>query len=55
MTGPYLDNMGRDMLRGGGKMVVSSGGGRTNGKPSILVGPSLKMVSKKFPYIMRLI
>lgn len=31
VTGPYLDNMGRDMLRGGGKMVVSSGGGRTNG------------------------
>jgi arabinan endo-1,5-alpha-L-arabinosidase len=31
ITGPYLDNMGRDMLRGGGKMVVSSGGGRVNG------------------------
>lgn len=31
VTGPYVDNMGRDMLRGGGKMVVSSGGGRTNG------------------------
>lgn len=31
VTGPYLDNMGRDMLRGGGKMVVSSGGGRVNG------------------------
>ncbi|MGE5942824.1 MAG: family 43 glycosylhydrolase [Flavobacteriales bacterium] len=31
VTGPYLDNMGRDMLKGGGKMVVSSGGGRMNG------------------------
>ncbi|OYX25483.1 MAG: glycoside hydrolase [Flavobacteriales bacterium 32-35-8] len=31
VTGPYLDNMGRDMLRGGGKMVISSGGGRVNG------------------------
>lgn len=31
VTGPYVDNMGRDMLRGGGKMVISSGGGRTNG------------------------
>ncbi|WP_100611775.1 family 43 glycosylhydrolase [Confluentibacter lentus] len=31
ITGPYLDNMGRDMLRGGGKMVISSGGGRVNG------------------------
>jgi len=31
VTGPYLDNMGRDMLKGGGKMVVSSGGGRVNG------------------------
>lgn len=31
ITGPYVDNMGRDMLRGGAKMVVSSGGGRTNG------------------------
>ncbi|HOT17224.1 MAG TPA: family 43 glycosylhydrolase [Bacteroidales bacterium] len=26
VTGPYLDNMGRDMLRGGGKMVLSAGG-----------------------------
>jgi len=25
VTGPYLDNMGRDMLKGGGKMVVSTG------------------------------
>jgi len=25
VTGPYLDNMGRDMLKGGGKMVVSAG------------------------------
>ena len=24
-TGPYLDNMGRDMLKGGGKMVLSAG------------------------------
>ncbi|WP_132055948.1 family 43 glycosylhydrolase [Pseudocnuella soli] len=24
ITGPYLDNMGRDMLRGGGKMVVAA-------------------------------
>ncbi len=31
VTGPYVDNMGRDMLRGGAKMVISSGGGRTNG------------------------
>jgi arabinan endo-1,5-alpha-L-arabinosidase len=33
VTGPYLDNMGRDMLKGGGKMVVSSSttGGRVNG------------------------
>lgn len=31
VTGPYLDNMGRDMLKGGAKMVISSGGGRTNG------------------------
>ena len=31
VTGPYLDNMGRDMLKGGGKMVISSGGGRVNG------------------------
>ena len=26
VTGPYLDNMGRDMLKGGGKMVVAAGG-----------------------------
>jgi arabinan endo-1,5-alpha-L-arabinosidase len=26
VTGPYLDNMGRDMLRGGGKMVAASDG-----------------------------
>jgi len=25
ITGPYLDNMGRDMLQGGGKMVLSAG------------------------------
>lgn len=31
VTGPYLDNMGRDMLKGGGKMVMGSGGGRVNG------------------------
>jgi len=30
VTGPYLDNMGRDMLKGGGKMVLSAGG-RVNG------------------------
>lgn len=30
VTGPYLDNMGRDMLKGGGKMVLGAGG-RTNG------------------------
>lgn len=24
VTGPYLDNLGRDMLKGGGKMVISS-------------------------------
>jgi len=26
VTGPYLDNMGRDMVKGGGKMVVAAGG-----------------------------
>ncbi len=26
VTGPYLDNMDRDMLKGGGKMVVAAGG-----------------------------
>lgn len=26
VTGPYLDNMGRDMLEGGGKMVLAAGG-----------------------------
>ena len=26
VTGPYLDNLGRDMLRGGGKMVLAAGG-----------------------------
>jgi arabinan endo-1,5-alpha-L-arabinosidase len=26
VTGPYIDNMGRDMLTGGGKMVVATGG-----------------------------
>jgi len=25
VTGPYLDNVGRDMLRGGGKMVIAAG------------------------------
>lgn len=30
VTGPYLDNMGRDMLKGGGKMVLAAGG-RVNG------------------------
>jgi len=25
VTGPYLDNVGRDMLRGGGKMVLNAG------------------------------
>jgi arabinan endo-1,5-alpha-L-arabinosidase len=30
VTGPYLDNMGRNMLKGGGKMVVAAGG-RVNG------------------------
>lgn len=29
VEGPYLDNMGRDMLEGGGKMVASSGNRRT--------------------------
>lgn len=29
VTGPYLDNMGRDMLAGGGKMVVAAGKRRT--------------------------
>jgi arabinan endo-1,5-alpha-L-arabinosidase len=26
VTGPYLDNMGRDMIAGGGKMVIAAGG-----------------------------
>lgn len=26
VTGPYLDNMGRDMIKGGGKMVLAAGG-----------------------------
>jgi arabinan endo-1,5-alpha-L-arabinosidase len=26
VTGPYLDNMGRDMIKGGGKMVVAASG-----------------------------
>jgi arabinan endo-1,5-alpha-L-arabinosidase len=26
VTGPYLDNMGQDMLKGGGKLVVAAGG-----------------------------
>jgi arabinan endo-1,5-alpha-L-arabinosidase len=30
VTGPYLDNVGRDMLTGGGRMVVAAGG-RVNG------------------------
>jgi arabinan endo-1,5-alpha-L-arabinosidase len=30
VTGPYLDNMNRDMLKGGGKMVLGAGG-RVNG------------------------
>jgi len=30
VTGPYVDNMGRDMLTGGGKMVLAAGG-RVNG------------------------
>lgn len=30
VTGPYLDNVGRDMLKGGGKMVLAAGG-RVNG------------------------
>ena len=29
VTGPYLDNMGRDMLKGGGKMVIAAGGRAT--------------------------
>lgn len=28
VTGPYLDNVGRDMLQGGGKMVLSARGGK---------------------------
>jgi arabinan endo-1,5-alpha-L-arabinosidase len=30
VTGPYLDNVNRDMLKGGGKMVIAAGG-RVNG------------------------
>ncbi len=26
VTGPFLDNVGRDMLKGGGKMVIAAGG-----------------------------
>jgi arabinan endo-1,5-alpha-L-arabinosidase len=26
ITGPYIDNVGRDMLKGGGKMVIAAGG-----------------------------
>jgi arabinan endo-1,5-alpha-L-arabinosidase len=26
VTGPYLDNMGRDMIKGGGRMVIAAGG-----------------------------
>jgi arabinan endo-1,5-alpha-L-arabinosidase len=29
VTGPYLDNMGREMLKGGGKMVIAAGGRAT--------------------------
>lgn len=29
ITGPYLDNMGRDMLEGGGKMVLAAGHRKT--------------------------
>jgi arabinan endo-1,5-alpha-L-arabinosidase len=29
VTGPYLDNMGRDMIRGGGKMVLAAGERKT--------------------------
>ena len=29
VTGPYLDNMGRDMLEGGGRMVLSAGNRKT--------------------------
>lgn len=29
VTGPYVDNMGRDMMQGGGKMVLSAGDRRT--------------------------
>lgn len=29
VTGPYLDNMGRDMLKGGGKMVIATGDRKT--------------------------
>ncbi len=29
VTGPYLDNIGRDMLKGGGKMVLAAGNRKT--------------------------
>ncbi|WP_305251885.1 family 43 glycosylhydrolase [uncultured Muribaculum sp.] len=29
VTGPYLDNMGRDMIKGGGKMVIAAGDRKT--------------------------
>lgn len=29
VTGPYVDNMGREMLKGGGKMVIAAGGRAT--------------------------
>ncbi len=29
VTGPYVDNMGRDMMKGGGKMVIAANNGKT--------------------------
>ncbi|MET0634468.1 MAG: family 43 glycosylhydrolase [Chitinophagaceae bacterium] len=47
VTGPYLDNMGRDMLKGGGKMVLAAGG-RVNGPGHfgrVVVGDGIEKMS----------
>jgi len=47
ITGPYLDNMGRDMLNGGGKMVLAAGG-RVTGPGHfgrIIVGDGVQKMS----------
>ncbi|XWW46181.1 family 43 glycosylhydrolase [Fibrella sp. USSR17] len=47
VTGPYLDNVGRDMLKGGGKMVLAAGG-RVNGPGHfgrIVIGDGVEKMS----------